>query len=122
MVTEMEAMNDQDEYYDNLRCLRDRWRIREDKLRGLNETIVAAEEEISTLETQLEMMDAAINSEICLFRSHIAEYGARYAQFVIVHTYVTAVIEAEVRIMQKLQENGQNRTNTDTGTEIVHKS
>ncbi|GJY65229.1 hypothetical protein Tco_0467467, partial [Tanacetum coccineum] len=57
-----------------------------------------------------------------LFRSHVAEYGARYAQFVAVHTYVTAVIEAEVRIMQKLQENGQNRTNTDTGTEIVHKS
>ncbi|GJW90577.1 hypothetical protein Tco_0168130 [Tanacetum coccineum] len=63
MVIEMEAMNDQDEYYNNLTCLRDRWRIREDKLRGLNETIVAAEEEISTLETQLEMMDAAINSE-----------------------------------------------------------
>ncbi|GJR13570.1 hypothetical protein Tco_0796222 [Tanacetum coccineum] len=38
-------------------------RIREDKLRGSNEAIVAAEEEISTLETHLEMIDAAINSE-----------------------------------------------------------
>ncbi|GJW90581.1 hypothetical protein Tco_0168134 [Tanacetum coccineum] len=59
----MEAMNDQDEYYDSLRCLRDRWRIREDKLMGLNKAIVAAEEEINTLETHLEMMDAAINFE-----------------------------------------------------------
>ncbi|GJR13569.1 hypothetical protein Tco_0796221 [Tanacetum coccineum] len=32
----------------------------------------------------------------CLFRSRVAEYGARYAQVVALHTYVTAVIEAEV--------------------------
>ncbi|GJY19309.1 hypothetical protein Tco_0390800 [Tanacetum coccineum] len=38
-------------------------RIGEDKLRGLNETIVAAKEEISTLESHPEIMDAAINSE-----------------------------------------------------------
>ncbi|GJV33649.1 hypothetical protein Tco_1394049 [Tanacetum coccineum] len=38
-------------------------RIREDKLRGLNETIAAAEDEISTLESHLEIMDAAINSD-----------------------------------------------------------
>ncbi|GKG46466.1 hypothetical protein Tco_0501312, partial [Tanacetum coccineum] len=31
MVTEIEAMNDQDEYYDSLRCLRDSWRIGEEK-------------------------------------------------------------------------------------------
>ncbi|GKE53424.1 hypothetical protein Tco_1488580, partial [Tanacetum coccineum] len=62
MVTEMEAANDLDEYYDSLRCLRESWRIGEDKLRGLNETITAAEDEISTLESQLEIMDAAINS------------------------------------------------------------
>ncbi|GKF54372.1 hypothetical protein Tco_0161282, partial [Tanacetum coccineum] len=58
----MEAMNDHDEYYDNLRCLRDSWRIRKDKLRCLNETITPAKEEISTLESYLEIMDAAINS------------------------------------------------------------
>ncbi|GJY63435.1 hypothetical protein Tco_0464895 [Tanacetum coccineum] len=62
MVAEMEAANDLDEYYDSLRCLRESWRIGEDKLRGLNETIAAAEDEISTLESQLEIMDAAINS------------------------------------------------------------
>ncbi|GJU84820.1 hypothetical protein Tco_1292366 [Tanacetum coccineum] len=33
MVTEMEAANDLDEYYDSLRCLRESWRIGEDKLR-----------------------------------------------------------------------------------------
>ncbi|GJU76545.1 hypothetical protein Tco_1273615 [Tanacetum coccineum] len=63
MVTEMEAANDPDEYYDSLRCLRESWRIGEDKLRGLNETIAAAEDKISTLESHLEIMDAAINSD-----------------------------------------------------------
>ncbi|GKA52701.1 hypothetical protein Tco_0746016 [Tanacetum coccineum] len=38
-------------------------RIGEDKLRGLNETIVAAEDKISTLESQLDIMDVAINSD-----------------------------------------------------------
>ncbi|GKD09084.1 hypothetical protein Tco_1188769, partial [Tanacetum coccineum] len=61
MVAEMEAANDLDEYYDSLRCLRESWRIGEDKLRGLNETIAAAEDEISTLELHLETMDTAIN-------------------------------------------------------------
>ncbi|GKA42979.1 hypothetical protein Tco_0735639 [Tanacetum coccineum] len=63
MVTEMEAVNDQNEYYDSLRCLRDSWRIGEEKLRVLNESIVIADEEISVLESHLEIMDAAINSE-----------------------------------------------------------
>nr|GFA24278.1 retrotransposon-related protein [Tanacetum cinerariifolium] len=47
MVAEMEASNDQDGYYDSLSCLRDSWRIREDKIRVLNESIVAAKEKIS---------------------------------------------------------------------------
>ncbi|GKE57418.1 hypothetical protein Tco_1496603 [Tanacetum coccineum] len=63
MVAEMEATNDQDEYYDSLRCLRDSWKMGEGKLRGLNKRIAAAEEEISTLESHLEIMDVAINSE-----------------------------------------------------------
>ncbi|GJS72134.1 hypothetical protein Tco_0704975 [Tanacetum coccineum] len=62
-VQQMEATNDQDEYYNSLRCLRDSWRIGKDKIRGLNETIAAAEEEISILESHLEIMDAAINFE-----------------------------------------------------------
>ncbi|GKB75572.1 hypothetical protein Tco_0942467 [Tanacetum coccineum] len=32
MVAKMEATNDQDEYYDSLRCLRDSWRMGEGKL------------------------------------------------------------------------------------------
>ncbi|GJU19991.1 hypothetical protein Tco_1153333 [Tanacetum coccineum] len=44
MVVEMEATNDQDEYYDSL-------------------SIAATEEEINTLESHMEIMDAAINSE-----------------------------------------------------------
>nr|GEX87721.1 hypothetical protein [Tanacetum cinerariifolium] len=52
-----------DEYYDSLRCLRDSYRIGEDKLRGLNETVDVVKEEISTLESHIEIMDAAINFE-----------------------------------------------------------
>ncbi|GKE31069.1 hypothetical protein Tco_1450391, partial [Tanacetum coccineum] len=63
MVAKMEAVNDSDEYYDSLRCLRKSWRIGEDNLRGLNETIATAEDEISTLELYLGIMDAAINSD-----------------------------------------------------------
>nr|GEV86411.1 hypothetical protein [Tanacetum cinerariifolium] len=47
MVAEMEALNDQDKYYDSLRCLRDNRRIREEKLKALNESIVAAKDYIS---------------------------------------------------------------------------
>ncbi|GJT73001.1 hypothetical protein Tco_1032287 [Tanacetum coccineum] len=63
MVVKIEAANDPDEYYDSLRCLRESWRIGEDKLRGLNETIAAAEDKISTVELHLEIIDAAINSD-----------------------------------------------------------
>ncbi|GKD64708.1 hypothetical protein Tco_1306816 [Tanacetum coccineum] len=60
---EMEAMDDQEEYYDSLLCLRYSRRMGNDKLIGLNERIAEAEEEISTLEAHLEIMDAAIKSE-----------------------------------------------------------
>nr|GEW49849.1 hypothetical protein [Tanacetum cinerariifolium] len=92
MVVEMEATNDQDEYCNSLRCLRDSWRIGENKLMGLNETIAIVEEEISTLESHLEIMDAAINSE-----SRVAEYGALYAQVVALHTTYTLEIETIVK-------------------------
>ncbi|GJX12308.1 hypothetical protein Tco_0204066 [Tanacetum coccineum] len=63
MIVEMEAMNDPDEYLDSLMCLRDSRRMGNDKLLLLNESIVGVEEEISTLEAHLEIIDAAINSE-----------------------------------------------------------
>ncbi|GJV90071.1 hypothetical protein Tco_1534009 [Tanacetum coccineum] len=63
MIAEMEAMNDPNEYFDSLICLRDSRRMGNDKLLLLNESIVGVEEEISTLEAHLEIMDAAINSE-----------------------------------------------------------
>ncbi|GKA73174.1 retrovirus-related pol polyprotein from transposon TNT 1-94 [Tanacetum coccineum] len=37
-------------------------------------------------------------------------------------TFLVAQASSEVRILQKSKENGQNRTNTDTGTDRVHKS
>nr|GEV54371.1 hypothetical protein [Tanacetum cinerariifolium]GEW26656.1 hypothetical protein [Tanacetum cinerariifolium] len=63
MIAEMEAMNDPEEYFDILMCLRDSKRMWNERLMGLNESIAAAEEEINTLEAYLEIMDAAINPE-----------------------------------------------------------
>ncbi|GJU93726.1 coatomer subunit beta'-2-like protein [Tanacetum coccineum] len=63
MIAEMEAMNDSNECFNRLMCLRDSRRMGNGKLMGLNESIVAAEEEINTLEAHLEITDAAINSE-----------------------------------------------------------
>ncbi|GKD31326.1 hypothetical protein Tco_1242104 [Tanacetum coccineum] len=50
-------------YMKILMYLRDSRRMGNGKLMGLNESIVAAEEEISTLEAHLKITDAAINSE-----------------------------------------------------------
>ncbi|GJU94974.1 putative ribosomal protein S11, DNA-directed RNA polymerase, RBP11-like dimerization domain protein [Tanacetum coccineum] len=63
MIAEMEAMNDQEEYYDSLRSLRDSRRIGNNKLMGLNELIAKAEDEISTKKGHLEIIEATINSE-----------------------------------------------------------
>ncbi|GJT77659.1 hypothetical protein Tco_1044384 [Tanacetum coccineum] len=63
MIAEMEATNDQEEYYDNLRSLRDSRRIGNDKLMGLNELIAQAEEDIFTNESHLEIMEAAIKGD-----------------------------------------------------------
>nr|GEV67941.1 hypothetical protein [Tanacetum cinerariifolium] len=60
MIVEMEAMNDQEEYYDSLRSLRDK-RIGNDKLTGLNELTAQVEEDIFTNESHLEIMEAAVN-------------------------------------------------------------
>nr|GEV37125.1 hypothetical protein [Tanacetum cinerariifolium] len=50
-------MNDQEEYYDSLRCLRNSRRIRNDRLMGLNELITHTEEAIWTNESQLEILE-----------------------------------------------------------------
>nr|GFA87513.1 hypothetical protein [Tanacetum cinerariifolium] len=48
--TEMEAMDNQEEVYDSLMCLRESNRAENNKLMGLNEMIVEAEEDISVKE------------------------------------------------------------------------
>ncbi|GJT35732.1 hypothetical protein Tco_0926151 [Tanacetum coccineum] len=63
MIAEMEAMNDQKEYYDSLMCLRDNRRMGNDKFIELNGFIAQAEEDISTNEAHLEIMKAAIKAE-----------------------------------------------------------
>ncbi|GJS63767.1 hypothetical protein Tco_0678331 [Tanacetum coccineum] len=61
MIVEMEAMEDQDEVYDTLMCLRDDRRGENSKLIVLNDLVVEVEEDIVVKETHLEIMDAAIN-------------------------------------------------------------
>ncbi|GKB20047.1 hypothetical protein Tco_0853970 [Tanacetum coccineum] len=60
MIAETEAMNDQEEYYDSLRSLRDSRRIRNDKVMGLNELIAQAGDDIWTNESHLEITEAVI--------------------------------------------------------------
>ncbi|GJW57374.1 hypothetical protein Tco_0104105 [Tanacetum coccineum] len=63
MIVKMEAMNDPDEYFDSLMCLRDSKRMGNDQLLLLNGSIAGFKEEISTLEAHLEIIYTAINSE-----------------------------------------------------------
>ncbi|GJS42898.1 hypothetical protein Tco_0567941 [Tanacetum coccineum] len=62
MISKMEAIDDQEEVYDSLMCLRDDKRAENDKLMALNELIAEAEEDISKKETHIEILDAAISS------------------------------------------------------------
>ncbi|GKC75642.1 hypothetical protein Tco_1126416, partial [Tanacetum coccineum] len=61
-ISDMEAMDDQEEVYDNLVSLRDDKRAEHDKLMALNELIAEAKEDISRKETHIEISDAAISS------------------------------------------------------------
>ncbi|GKE31425.1 hypothetical protein Tco_1450747 [Tanacetum coccineum] len=65
MISEMEAIEDQDEVYDSLMCLRDDKRAKNENLMVLNELVAMAEEEINRKEVHVEIMEAAI-SFVCL--------------------------------------------------------
>ncbi|GJX00603.1 hypothetical protein Tco_0184516 [Tanacetum coccineum] len=60
--TEMEEIDNRDEVYDSLFCLRESKAAENNKLLALNDIIADAEEDISVKEGHVEMMDAAINS------------------------------------------------------------
>ncbi|GKD40880.1 hypothetical protein Tco_1261087 [Tanacetum coccineum] len=62
MISDIEAMDDQEEVYDSLMCLRDDKRAEHNKLMALNELIAKAEEDISRKETHIEIMDVTISS------------------------------------------------------------
>nr|GFA37766.1 hypothetical protein [Tanacetum cinerariifolium] len=62
IISEMEAMDDQEEVYDSLMCLRYDKRAEHDKLMALNELIAEAEEDISRKETHIEILNAGISS------------------------------------------------------------
>ncbi|GJY02435.1 hypothetical protein Tco_0360587 [Tanacetum coccineum] len=57
----MEAMDDMKEVYDSIICLRDGKRAENNKLMALNELIAETEEDISTKEAHVEIMEATIN-------------------------------------------------------------
>ncbi|GJS68325.1 hypothetical protein Tco_0682890 [Tanacetum coccineum] len=78
MIAEMEAKDDQMEVYDSLMCLRDSRRIANDKLLGLNDMIAEAEEEISTYEGHVEIMDAAsmFEDQSLVLEVGISSYGS----------------------------------------------
>ncbi|GKB15652.1 hypothetical protein Tco_0849575 [Tanacetum coccineum] len=63
MISEMKAMDNQEEVYDSLMCLVDSKRTENNKLMGLNKLIVEADEDISMKEAHVEIMEASINSD-----------------------------------------------------------
>ncbi|GJS09097.1 hypothetical protein Tco_0365893 [Tanacetum coccineum] len=58
---EMVAMNDPEEFYDALFCLRDDKRVEYNTLMAINDVIAKAEEKLTTKEAHLEIMEAEIN-------------------------------------------------------------
>ncbi|GKC41790.1 hypothetical protein Tco_1059512 [Tanacetum coccineum] len=55
------AMNDPEEFYDALFCLRDDKRVEYNTLMAINDVIAKAEEKLTTKEAHLEIMEAEIN-------------------------------------------------------------
>ncbi|GKA99235.1 hypothetical protein Tco_0827172 [Tanacetum coccineum] len=63
MIVEMEAMDDSDEVYDSLKCLREDMLAENDKLMGLNQFVADAEEDIDMKEGHIQMLEAAGESD-----------------------------------------------------------
>ncbi|GKD16275.1 hypothetical protein Tco_1205433 [Tanacetum coccineum] len=63
MIAVMEAMDDPDEVYDSLRCLREDRRAENDKLIGLNAFVADVEEDIDMKEGHIQMLEAAGESD-----------------------------------------------------------
>ncbi|GKD72104.1 hypothetical protein Tco_1330386 [Tanacetum coccineum] len=61
MISEMEVMNDPEEFYDALFCLRDDKRVEYNTLMAINDVISKAEEKLTTKEAHLEIIEAEIN-------------------------------------------------------------
>nr|GEY47970.1 phospholipase-like protein [Tanacetum cinerariifolium] len=58
---EMQAMNDPEEFYDALFCLRGDKRVEYNTLVAINDVIAKAEEKLTTKEAHLEIIEAEIN-------------------------------------------------------------
>ncbi|GJV05896.1 hypothetical protein Tco_1343552 [Tanacetum coccineum] len=61
MILEMESMNDPEEFYDALFCLRDDKRVEYNTLMAVNGVIAKAEEKLTTKEAHLKIIEAEIN-------------------------------------------------------------
>ncbi|GKF86593.1 hypothetical protein Tco_0254420, partial [Tanacetum coccineum] len=64
MILEIEAMNDPEEVFDALFCLRDDKRVEYNTLMAINDVIAMEEEKLTTKEAHLEIM----KGEIVTFR------------------------------------------------------
>ncbi|GKD40010.1 hypothetical protein Tco_1260217 [Tanacetum coccineum] len=95
-------------------------RLAQEKLKYFN----SLEHEVDSLKTQLEAQKTQFLNEIDqLSREY---YYADHTNAILgVYTTLDEFTDLQcdyVQILKKSQENGQNRTNTDTGTDRVHKS
>nr|GEV37342.1 transposase, MuDR, MULE transposase domain protein [Tanacetum cinerariifolium] len=63
MISKIEAMNDPEEFYDALFCLRDDKRDEYNTLIAINDLVVEAEEKLTTIKAHLEITKAEINPD-----------------------------------------------------------
>ncbi|GKE33337.1 hypothetical protein Tco_1452659 [Tanacetum coccineum] len=63
MIVEIKAMDDLNEVYDSLKCLREDLLAENNKLMGLNEFVADAEEDIDMKEGHIQMVEAAGESD-----------------------------------------------------------
>ncbi|GJZ76469.1 hypothetical protein Tco_0641141 [Tanacetum coccineum] len=100
MISKMEAMDDQEEVYGSLMCLRDGKHAKNNKLMALNELIDEAEEDINTKEAHVEIIEAAINSGINEFEAHQLPFAMLPSEFLLAR--LTKVVDSS-RLQDKMK-------------------
>ncbi|GKC65971.1 hypothetical protein Tco_1098569 [Tanacetum coccineum] len=98
MISKMEAMDDQEEVYNSLFCLRESKRAKNNKVIGLNKLIAEAEEDISVMEGHAQIMKA----DRALFIEELDSLGVRPVPAKLVE-FLKEIQMKDIEMVAKLQ-------------------